>query len=127
MKKQALSFIFRWIGNTAGLWSASLLGTIYLSGSTLKFLVAGVLLALLNSLIKPLLVIFTLPLITFTMGLFLIVINGLIILFLSWIYGPLSVNSFWQALLAGTIVGLVNYIVSYVLDKKDNIAERHAA
>ncbi|MDQ5953866.1 MAG: Phage holin family protein, partial [Patescibacteria group bacterium] len=69
-------------------------------------------------------VIFTLPLITYTMGLFLIIINGVIMVVLSWLYGPLSINSFWQALLAGTIVGLLNYIISFGLDKKDNIVER---
>lgn len=125
MKKQAFGFLLRWSGNTISLWAASLAGIVTLNGNILKFLIAGLLLALLNSLIKPLLVIFTLPLITYTMGLFLIIINGVIMVVLSWLYGPLSINSFWQALLAGTIVGLLNYIISFGLDKKDNILERH--
>ena len=125
MKKQAFGFLLRWSGNTIGLWAASLVGIVTLNGNFLKFLIAGLLLALLNSLMKPLLVIFTLPLITYTMGLFLIIINGVIMVVLSWLYGPLSINSFWQALLAGTIVGLLNYIISFGLDKKDNILERH--
>ena len=124
MKKQAFGFLLRWSGNTIGLWAASLVGIVTLNGNFLKFLIAGLLLALLNSLMKPLLVIFTLPLITYTMGLFLIIINGVIMVVLSWLYGPLSINSFWQALLAGTIVGLLNYIISFGLDKKDNIVER---
>ncbi|MBP9820835.1 phage holin family protein [Candidatus Saccharibacteria bacterium] len=124
MKKQAFGFLLRWSGNTISLWAASLAGIVTLNGNILKFLIAGLLLALLNSLIKPLLVIFTLPLITYTMGLFLIIINGVIMVVLSWLYGPLSINSFWQALLAGTIVGLLNYIISFGLDKKDNIVER---
>lgn len=124
MKKQAFGFLLRWSGNTISLWAASLAGIVTLNGNVFKFLIAGLLLALLNSLIKPLLVIFTLPLITYTMGLFLIIINGVIMVVLSWLYGPLSINSFWQALLAGTIVGLLNYIISFGLDKKDNIVER---
>lgn len=124
MKKQAFGFLLRWSGNTISLWAASLAGIVTLNGNILKFLIAGLLLALLNSLIKPLLVIFTLPLITYTMGLFLIIINGVIMVVLSWLYGPLAINSFWQALLAGTIVGLLNYIISFGLDKKDNIVER---
>lgn len=124
MKKQLFGFLLRWFGNTLGLWAASLVGIVTLNGSLLKFLIAGLLLALLNGLMKPLLVIFTLPLITYTMGLFLIIINGVVMVVLSWLYGPLSINSFWQALLAGTIIGLLNYIISFGLDKKDNILER---
>ena len=51
-----------------------------------------------------------------TMGLFTIFINGLMLTLVSYIYPSLEISSFGAALLAGMVIGLVNYLVSTILD-----------
>jgi putative membrane protein len=77
--------------------------------------IAGLILAIVNSIIRPIVVLLSLPAILFTLGLFMIVINGLMVLLVGWLYDPFEVTSFWTALLAGMIIGLVNYLVSAIL------------
>ena len=81
------------------------------SGSNNFFvrLVAGVL-ALFNVTIKPLLVIITIPITVFTLGLFLLVINALIILLASAIIPGFYVEGFWWALGFSLVLYLINTI-----------------
>jgi putative membrane protein len=118
-------FIVRWFVCGLGLWiAAGLLSTnveFKTSGSKLwVVVVSGLILALVNSVIKPLVVLFSLPAILLTLGLFMVVINGFSVLLASWLYEPLHVTNFWAAMLAGVIIGLVNYLVSAILETKDN-------
>jgi putative membrane protein len=79
MAKQILQLIIRWFANSIGLWLATIIGLISVSRSTISFILAGLILALLNAILKPILIIFTLPLITLTLGFFLIIINAIIV------------------------------------------------
>jgi putative membrane protein len=81
-------------------------------------LIAGFLLAIVNAIIKPFVVILSLPAILFSLGLFMIVINGLMVLLVSWLYKPLQVNNFGAAMLAGMVIGLVNYLVTTILEER---------
>lgn len=74
-------------------------------------LVVVVVLGLLNIFIKPLLIIFTLPINILTLGLFTLVINTLIIILAGKIVAGFSVDSFWSALLFSLILSLVNYFL----------------
>ena len=69
-------------------------------------LIVAVVLGLLNIFIKPILVLFTLPITFFTLGLFLLVINAIIILLCDTIVGGFSVNSFWTAFLFSIILSV---------------------
>lgn len=82
-------------------------------------MVSGLILALINSVIKPLVVLLSLPAILLTLGLFMIVINGFSVLLASWLYDPLHIENFWTAMLAGVIIGLVNYLVTAILEAKE--------
>lgn len=84
-----------------------LLGGVYVKNSWIAMLVALVL-ALLNAVLRPILVILTLPVTVVTLGLFLFVINACIILLASsWIPG-FQVEGFWWALLFSFLLALVN-------------------
>ncbi len=76
-------------------------------------------LSLLNTFVKPLLILFTLPLTVFTFGLFLFVINALMILLGSEIVKGFEVSNFWYALLFSIILSLLNSF----LDRKEREAE----
>jgi len=74
-------------------------------------LIVAVVLGLLNIFIKPIIVLFTLPVTILTLGLFLLVINSLMILLCSEIVGGFHVASFWSALLFSIILSLTQSIV----------------
>jgi putative membrane protein len=118
--KQLLTrFVIRWLVSSLGLWvAAAILGPsrLDLGGHWVTVLGAGFFLALVNMLIKPLLIILSFPAIIISLGLFMLVVNGLVILIASWIYNPLNVQGLGVAIVAGIIVGLVNYLVSRVLE-----------
>jgi putative membrane protein len=118
-------FLVRWFVCSLGLWvAAGLLSKSVefdTSGSKVAaVLVSGLLLALINAVIKPLVVLLSLPAILLTLGLFMIVINGFSVFLVSWLYEPLHVTNFWAAMLAGVIIGLVNYLVTAILESKEN-------
>lgn len=117
MKRQFAQFLVRWGLNTAGLFTASL----FLSGVSYQdewdvLLVAALVLSIINVLIKPLVVILALPALLLTLGIFSIVINGFMVYLAHLIYPPFQVSSFGTAVLAGLVIGLVNYIVTRVFD-----------
>src|SRR5665811_2214054 len=85
-------FGLRWLVSGLGLWiAASLLGPSRLSvgGKWTTVVVAGFFLALVNMFLKPLLIFLSLPAILLTIGLFMLIVNGLLILIAGWIYSPL--------------------------------------
>lgn len=109
----------RWAVSALGLWVASgILGPSHLSvGNTWgTVIIAGLFLALVNMALKPILVILSIPAIILSLGLFMLVVNGFLIMLAHWIYGPLYVKNLGWAILAGIIVGLVNFLVTKVLE-----------
>jgi putative membrane protein len=117
-------FLVRWFVCSLGLWiAAGLLSTnveFNTTGSKAGVvIISGLILAVINSVIKPLVVLLSLPAILLTLGLFMVVINGFSVFLASWLYEPLHVTNFWAAMLAGVIIGLVNYLVTAILESKD--------
>jgi putative membrane protein len=113
-------FLVRWLVCGLGLWiAAGLLGSNidYETGG--QIIIAGLILALINSIIRPFVVILSLPAILFTLGLFMIIINGFTVFLVSVFYDPLHISSFWVAILAGMIIGLVNYLVTAILENRE--------
>lgn len=128
MKNPFVRFAVRWLVCGLGLWiSAGLLGDnrITYSSQFGVIIVAGFLLAAINTIIKPLVVILSLPAILFSLGLFMIVINGLMVLLVSAVYKPLEVNGLLSAMLAGLVIGLVNYLVTTILDESRKTHPAH--
>jgi putative membrane protein len=112
-------FLVRWVVSSLGLWIASaLLGGERLSvgGRWGAWIVAGFFLALINMFFKPLLVFLSIPALLLTLGLFMLVVNGFLIMLAGWIYSPLYVKNLGVAMLAGIIVSLVNFLVTQVLE-----------
>lgn len=117
MKKQLSQFALRWFVNSLGLWIAQrLFDTIDFNERLSTIIMAGLVLSLVNAFIKPILVVFTLPAVLLSLGLFMIVINGMVVWLASYFYGPLEVTSFGGAVLAGLVIGLVNYALSALVE-----------
>ncbi|HET7673293.1 MAG TPA: phage holin family protein, partial [Candidatus Saccharimonadales bacterium] len=111
-------FLFRWFVSSLGLWvAAGLLGNSIDYQSKFRVIVlAGLVLTLVNTLVKPIVVLISLPALLITLGLFMIVINGLMVLLASKLYGGLHVTNFGAAMLAGMVIGLVNYLVLTIVE-----------
>jgi putative membrane protein len=121
LKQQKLWIRFgvRWLVCALGLWVASgILGPDRLSvGNTwTTVIVAGFFLALVNMALKPVLVILSLPAVVLTLGLFMLILNGFMILLVSWIYSGLYVKNFGVAVLAGIIIGVINFLVTKIVE-----------
>ncbi|MBE6484839.1 MAG: phage holin family protein [Actinomycetaceae bacterium] len=121
-----MKLFVRALVNALGLWvCVQLLSGVSLSGSgsTLKiviyYVIAGAILGIVNFLVRPFLVILSLPLYIMTLGLFFVVVNAAMLGLTSWLTGALSigivVNGFQAALLGGIIIGLVNVVVDAFL------------
>ena len=89
---------------------------VHVAGFVTALLVA-IVLGLLNVFIKPIFVLLTLPFTIFTLGLFLLVINALIILLCTNIVGGFSVDSFWTALLFSVVLSLCQSVLFAIVGK----------
>ena len=82
-------------------------------------LLVAVVLAFLNTIVKPILTILSLPITFFTLGLFLLVINALIILFADKLVVGFKVDGFWTALWFSVVLWIVSGILELLKGKED--------
>ena len=120
MKRQFFNFVVRWILNSFGLWIAvRIFGTGYsdqqLTEGFVVFLIAGLIFSVVNAVLKPIAIILALPAILVTLGLFTIIVNGLMV-YISLKLAPGLSMTFWNSVLTGLVLSLVNYIVSSALE-----------
>jgi putative membrane protein len=119
------SLLLHWILNAAALWTAAaLIPGIEFTGGAGRLLVLAAVFGIVNSTLRPLLTILTCPLIVLTLGLFTLVINGLMLLVTGWLSESwnlgLTVSGFWAAFFGGLVVGVVSMVLSLVLAPKES-------
>ncbi|HSV76354.1 MAG TPA: phage holin family protein [Bacteroidales bacterium] len=83
----------------------------------LSALLVALVLGLLNMLLKPLLVLLTIPVTIFTFGLFLLVINAFIVQIADFLIRGFEVQNFWWALLFSILLSLVTYLLELPVKK----------
>ena len=104
-----MGFLIRGLVTALGLWVASaVLGGVHSNGF-LSLLGAGLLLGIINAIVRPIIVILTLPITIFTLGLFLLVVNALMVLLVSKMMHGFSVDNIGWAMLTAIIVTLVGW------------------
>jgi putative membrane protein len=105
-------FLLRWLVTALSVMGATFLipGISYDTFGTL--LGAALLLGIINAMVRPVLLILSLPFIIVTMGFFILVINALLILFVSNVIPGFHVSGFWTALFAGIVIGVISWILS---------------
>jgi putative membrane protein len=121
MQRQFFRFLLRWVLNSLGLWIAVRLlvghGVEYdQSQGFVMFFWAGLVLSLVNVVLKPIIVILSLPAILLTLGLFTLIVNGFMVWLAGLLVGGALDISFWAAVLAGMIISLINYVLTNLLD-----------
>ncbi len=118
MRKQLSIFAIRWLATSFGIWLAvQLLGGIQpgYDPSIWTYAGAGLAFSVVNSFLKPIITILSLPAIVLTLGLFTLVVNGFMV-WIALLLVPSLEMSFWQAILAGIVLSIINYVISTLLD-----------
>ncbi|HSW88333.1 MAG TPA: phage holin family protein [Candidatus Saccharimonadales bacterium] len=106
-----MGLLISWLVSTiAIIVTAYFLPGVHISSLTAA-LVTAVILGIVNAILKPLLILFTLPLTILTLGLFTFVINALMILLVSAVVPGFKVDGFWWALLFSIVMSIVNSIL----------------
>lgn len=110
--------LLRWALNAAALMILpGLVGGISVTSFT-SALFAALLIALFNALIRPVLIVLTLPITALTLGLFILVINALLFWAASRFVGGFHVTDFWSALWGALLYSLLTWLVSLALGGK---------
>lgn len=120
MKNQLGVFLLRCLLNSFGIWVAvRVFGTGYTSEDLQSgfwvFITAGVVFSVVNGFLRPLAVVLSLPAILLTLGLFTLLVNGLMV-YIALKLTPGITMTFWHSVLAGMVLSLINYIVSTVIE-----------
>jgi putative membrane protein len=115
-----IGLLIRWLVNAAALYVAvSLLPGMNFVGSTGNLLAVAAVFGIVNAVIRPVLTVLTCPLVVATLGLFIFVINALMLLLTAWLserWGlGFSVDGFWAALLGGVVVGAVSLVLTLLV------------
>ena len=116
MLQNLTPFLIHWAITALSLWIASYLFRGLTFDSTGALVVSALLLGLANAVVKPLLIVLTLPLTLLTFGLFLLVINALMILLVSALVRGFKVSGFWTALFASIFISLLSIFVGVLID-----------
>src|SRR5580765_3879215 len=99
MSPKLKRFIQSWTINTLAVaTAATIIPGIHYEGRVLNLLIASLLLGILNAFIRPILLLMALPLLIFTLGLFILVINAVLLYFVGFLMRPhFYVDNFWSA------------------------------
>lgn len=130
MKQQLNVFLIRWLLNTFGLWLAiKIFGTgvdeELLTAGFLGFLVAGLIFSVVNSILRPMIIILSLPAILLTLGLFTFIVNGLMV-YVSLALAPGIQVTFSHSIIIGIVLSLINYVVSSIFELRYESKQKEA-
>jgi putative membrane protein len=109
-------FIQRWVISTVAVLIATYIVPGIKFGDWRDLLVATLVLGLLNSFVRPVLMLLSLPLLVFTLGLFTLVINALLLLLVSVLLGrdKFHVDGFWSAFWGALVISIVSLLLNSI-------------
>lgn len=109
-----IGFVFRAVAAALGLW----LATLWVSGiridSATTLVLAGFLLGIVNAVVRPIVIVLTLPFTILTLGLFLLVVNGAMLALVAGLLPGFHIDGFGKAILAALIVSVTSWIASLI-------------
>ena len=105
-------FFFRLISTALGLWAAATIIPGMEIDGVGNLIVAALLLGLVNAIIRPIILILTLPLTVLTLGLFILVVNGISLALVAWLMPGFAVTGLGPAILGSIVVGLTGWLAS---------------
>jgi putative membrane protein len=108
-------FLLHWVIMSLSLWVTSYVFSGIKFANTSALIISALLLGFANAIVKPLLILFTLPLTLITFGLFLLVINALMILLVSSFVRGFEVSGFWTAFFAAIFISVISFLIGFFL------------
>ncbi len=116
------AFLLKWLITAVSIFIvANIFGIIHIEN--LKALVlASLILGILNAILRPILIILTLPINVFTLGLFTLVINGFLLYMVSGLVSGFEIVSFWRAFLAALLISMVNALINFLIHKEPKVS-----
>ena len=105
-------FVFRWAVTTIAVMVASSVIRGIRYDTVAALIGASLLLGILNAFVRPFLLIISVPLILLTLGLFILVLNGLLLLLVPHVVVGFHVDSFWSAFWGAIVISLVSWLLS---------------
>lgn len=114
-------FLIRVLAVAAGLWVASRLfeGISIEDGWTLLW--AALALGIINAIVRPVIIIMTLPLTILTLGLFLLIINAAMLSLTAWLFDGMTISSFWSAFFGAIVVAIVSWLVTWFIGGRGRV------
>lgn len=107
--------LLHWLVSSSGMWLCiNLFASNRNPNDPWLFVAAGLIFSLLNTTVKPLIKILSLPLVIFTMGLFTLIINGALVAFTIWLIPGVEMH-FGLAILSSVIMSAINGLVNFII------------
>ena len=115
-------FILRGLIAALGLWAATEVfeGRIVINSAT-TLIIAGLLLGVVNAIVRPIAVVLSLPALLLTLGLFLLVINAAMLGLVALLLPGFHIAGFWTAVGGSLIVSLVSWIASWFIGSRGRV------
>jgi putative membrane protein len=121
MPEMLKAFFQRWIVSTVAVLVATYVVPGIKYGNWRDLLIATLVLGLLNSFLRPVLMLLSLPLLIVTLGLFTIIINALLLLLVSWLLGDqhFHVSGFWSAFWGALVISIISLLLNSITGTGD--------
>ena len=114
-------FLARVLITAFGLWMAdTILAGVYFDGLVALW-IAALLLGVVNAIVRPIVFFLTLPITLVTLGLFVFVINGAMVLLVATLMPSFHVNGLWPAIVASIIVGITGWIANAFVGRRGTV------
>lgn len=123
MTAHLVPFLLHWGITALSLWLVSLLFKGIRFEGAPSLVIAALLLGFANAVVRPLLVVLTLPLTLLTFGAFLLVINALMMLLVSGLVKGFKVSGFWTAFFASIVVSILSLVIGALVSQGDPATE----
>jgi len=117
-----VGFLLRVLINTAAIYFAATIVPGLSVDGLIPALGAGLVLGLINAIIRPILVLLTLPVTLVTLGLFLFVLNGFCLWLTSLLIRGFVVQGFWSAIFGALIVSIVSWLLTAFVSDRGHVA-----
>ena len=112
-------FLLRWFVTVVGVLVASAIVPGITYDGLPDLMVAGLLLGFLNAVVKPILMILSLPFLILTLGLFTLVINAILLYWVGRLMPGFRVDSFWSAFLGGLVVSIASMFLNAMIGRDE--------
>lgn len=114
-----MQLLIRWMANALGLFVAAQLDLLSYADRLLTLLLAAAVLGVVNALVRPLMIVLSLPAIVLTLGLFVFVVNAIMLWLTDKLVPNFELFGFWRSVGAAIVVSLANWLVNRVTGEHD--------